>query len=444
MTVPLDRLYNYIERIAEEIHSDHVVIYRFYPHGSKNLADWSNLRDYDFKTFMLNAKVFCADQEPLDYDHYEQLTGPHDPDLLELVVSRNQSDFPGFFCNNLVYPFGRVMYRRPVLLHSEQRSSNVAQYHDDAYITAYYWSHAVIALDWFRFARHVTQNKRVEKTFLIYNRAWAGTREYRLRFAELLIHLNLQQHCRTSVNPIEPELGVHYDSHAFKNPQWRPQTVLENYFPISSARSHYSADFDMEDYAATDIEVVLETLFDDNRLHLTEKSLRPIACAQPFILAGTHGSLEYLRSYGFKTFSDVWDESYDLVEDPAERLTQIAELMKYISNWQPHQRESKMAQARQIAQYNRDHFFSDEFFGTVVNELRENLSTALEQSRQVSHKDVNTLIQLFEKLLALPELEALSSDPTQAEIAVFKQTLDHMKQQYLLNRTADTGTSDSV
>jgi hypothetical protein len=122
----------------------------------------------------------------------------------------------------------------------------------------------------------------------------------------------------------------------------------------------------VEDYEATDIEVVLETLFDDSRLHLTEKSLRPIAVAQPFILAGTHGSLEYLRSYGFKTFGDVWDESYDLVEDPAERLIQIAELMKYISTWLPHQRERNMAKHRPLPITTRNTFLVKRFLITSL------------------------------------------------------------------------------
>jgi hypothetical protein len=77
----------------------------------------------------------------------------------------------------------------------------------------YYWSHGVIARDWFRYAQYVSQEKKINTTFLIYNRAWSGTREYRLRFAELLIHLNLQEHCKTSVNPVEPELGLHYNLH---------------------------------------------------------------------------------------------------------------------------------------------------------------------------------------------------------------------------------------
>jgi hypothetical protein len=35
----------------------------------------------------------------------------------------------------------------------------------------------------------------------------------------------------------------------------------------------------------------------------------------PFVIVGTRGSLEYLRSYGFRTFEGIWDESYDSAED---------------------------------------------------------------------------------------------------------------------------------
>jgi predicted XRE-type DNA-binding protein len=176
--------------------------------------------------------------------------------------------------------------------------------------------------------------------------------------------------------------------------------VLENFFPISNAHSSYSADFDTNDYNSTDIEVVLETLFDDDRLHLTEKSLRPVAVGQPFILAGTYGSLEYLKSYGFQTFSDVWDESYDQIEDPAERLIQIAELMKYISTWLPHQRERNMAQAQAIAEYNRQRFFSQDFFNQVINELKTNLTSAFDQLDDPK----NYKSDYWNKLASTPEI----------------------------------------
>jgi hypothetical protein len=376
MNIPLDRLYHYIENVAQEIYSDRIIIYRFYPHGSKNINDLNNLHKSDtWVEKTIHPLVWCNDQEPLDYNFYKTNLRPK----LNTILSRLLGP-----PKNLNYR--QTIFEKNLLLHSEQRSDNLKQYQDDnELIPVYYWSHAVIARDWFRYAQQVTQKKQVDKIFLIYNRAWSNTREYRLRFAELLIHLNLQQHCQTSINPIEPELDIHYDSHQFKNSIWRPRTVLEILFPISQAQSHYSADFDLEDYEATDIEVVLETLFDDGRLHLTEKTLRPIAVGQPFILTGTQGSLEYLRSYGFKTFGDIWDESYDLVEDPAERLIQIAELMKYISTWLPHQRERNMAQARAIAEHNKKHFFSQEFFDLVVKELKTNLKLAFDELEQCNN-----------------------------------------------------------
>jgi len=400
MSIPLDRLYHYIENVAQEIYNDRIIIYRFYPHGSKNINDLNNLTDYGLTEWLCKTTypaIWCNDQEPLDYDFYSKNL-PNQKNNVFASLMRST----GFYIptTNLNYR-RQSIFEKNILLHSEQRSSNLKKYEaSNELIPVYYWSHAVIARDWFRYAEHVAQTKKSDKTFLIYNRAWSNTREYRLRFAELLISLNLQEHCKTSINPIEPELGIHYDSHQFKNPTWRPHTVLENFFPISNAHSSYSADFDTNDYNSTDIEVVLETLFDDDRLHLTEKSLRPVAVGQPFILAGTYGSLEYLKSYGFQTFSDVWDESYDQIEDPAERLIQIAELMKYISTWLPHQRERNMAEAQAIAEYNRQRFFSQDFFNQVINELKTNLTSAFDQLDDPK----NYKSDYWNKLASTPEI----------------------------------------
>ena len=435
MNVPLDRLYHFIENLAEQDHKQPVVIYRFFPHGSKSLADWLNLRDYDFQTFLLCVKIFCADQEPLRYDHYQQLTGPHDPELLELILARNQDQFPEFYCNNLRFPFGHYMHRPPVLLHSELNSQDVIKYQAAGYVTAYYWSHAVIARDWFRFAEHCPQHKQVRRTFLIYNRAWAGTREYRLKFMELVATRGLAERCQTSVNPVEPELGVRYDQHEFDQPLWRPTVALEQYFPTSSAHSHYSADFDIEDYEHTDIEIVLETLFDDDRLHLTEKILRPIACGQPFILAGTPNSLDLLRRYGFQTFSDVWNEDYDQIQDHEHRLHAIVDIMEHIDSWSPQEQQVRLEQAKDIARYNRKHFFSQEFFDLVVDELRGNLNTAIQTAQHVDLEQSTLLAGMLERVLVLPEVQALTQSEDLAQVKALRDTLDRMRLESA--RTAD-------
>ena len=68
MSIPLDRLYHYIENVAKSVCEDDVIIYRFYPHGSKKLEDLSSFRLYDVKQRYTNLPVYCNDQEPLQYE----------------------------------------------------------------------------------------------------------------------------------------------------------------------------------------------------------------------------------------------------------------------------------------------------------------------------------------------------------------------------------------
>lgn len=405
MSIPINQLYHYIQSVAMEIHKDHVTVFFFYPHGSRDINNLTTLQKLSEYEIYLCPEIYCNDQEPLNYDLYKDKQTPIRPILLSQevleVLARKNITFPNLNFRGTVLS----IWDQALLLHSEKRSSQIDQYQASQFIPVYYWSHAVIARDWFRYAQHVNQRKQVKKTFLIYNRAWSGTREYRLRFAELLINSGLQDLCQTNINPIEPELGLHYNNHKFVNSVWRPQTVLEDYFLPSSASSNHSAEFCMEDYENTDIEVVLETLFDDSRLFLTEKILRPMACAQPFILASTPGSLEYLRSYGFQTFGNQWDESYDQILDPHQRLQAIVQVMKQIANWSPELREKNMAQAQIIAEHNRQHFFSTEFFDHVINELKTNLSRAFVELKNINR--ASAFIHRYNTFRSDPELLSL-------------------------------------
>jgi hypothetical protein len=369
MSIPLDRLYHYIEDVATEVYDD-VIIYRFWPHGSKKIDDLNSLYSVDWMKSVISLQIHCNDQEPL---HWELYNTPSTDNSQWCAILRKNLFTP--MKNNFrKYP---NLYDKGIILHSEQRSSQCELYQKNNFVLAYYWSHAILAQDWFRFAQYVDQKKSVKKMFLIYNRAWSGTREYRLKFLELLITTQLENHCQTTVAAVDPETNKHYSQHKFKNLNWQPKVALETYFPINSVSSHYSADFDLADYENTNIEVVLETLFDDDRLHLTEKTLRPIACGQPFILLATYGSLEYLQRYGFKTFKDLWSEEYDLIQDPVERLDSVVALMNEIANWDPDTRKLKLTQAQEISNYNKQYFFSQDFFARIDKELRQNLSNAL-------------------------------------------------------------------
>jgi len=373
MSIPLDQLYHYIDQCAQKSYRDIVIIYRFFPYGSKDLRDLDLLKDrHTPEDILISPELYCNDQEPLDFDRYEKETC-YSQEALELLdwavrSKLNLRDYPG------------NIWDWAVILHSEQRSSEVEKYCNNSFVPAYYWSHALISLDWFRVAQYLEVKKHLHrKMFLIYNRAWSGTREYRLKFADLLIDTDLHTQCRTTVNPQDPEINLHYNEYDFLNTRYRPGNILENFFDKNKMQSTASAMIDFEDYASTDIEIVLETLFDDNRLHITEKTLRPIACGQPFLLMATHGSLAYLRSYGFKTFADVWPEHYDTMQDPLERMQQVVNVMKQISMWSPELYQSKMAQAAEIAEFNRQHFFSADFAHNICTELQHNLDQAFQQ-----------------------------------------------------------------
>jgi hypothetical protein len=67
--------------------------------------------------------------------------------------------------------------------------------------------------------------------------------------------------------------------------------------------------------------------------NLSEKTLNAIKCFRPFILVASPYTLEYLKHYGVKTFSQFWDESYDREENHEQRLIKIFEVIDYIDSF---------------------------------------------------------------------------------------------------------------
>jgi len=269
------------------------------------------------------------------------------------------------------------LYDRNIIIHSERRSCQVEKYSQVGLEGVYWWSHAVIARDWYRYASVDPELDRMPKNFPrmfnVYNRAWSGTREYRLKFIDQLIDKNLVKDCLVKFNPVDND--VHYHQHDFVNPDFCPVHEL-SVLPKNSTTPCYSAGYSAEDYQQCWFDVVLETLFDDDRLHLTEKILRPIACGKPFILASTHGALEYLRSYGFCTFGNVIDESYDLETDPVQRLNKIILTMQHIQQLEPAKQTELRHQLNDIVKFNKQRFFSEEFAHQLKSEFLQNYQHA--------------------------------------------------------------------
>jgi hypothetical protein len=372
MFIPVDQLHQYFDTLI-----DHdLVIYRFWPHGSKEIRHLTLLHQYSMLDITVNPIVICHDQEPLNYSMYtsNQIQG--------LWNSMAGAGWPPGFAEfwdsrNLRSACEVNIYDRCVLLHSEQRSTNLQQYQDAGFVPVYAWSHGFIARDWYRYAEVdplLTHRPDPIQDFNIYARAWTGTREYRLKLLAMVT--DIAHHCRVTFSSCDTD--IHYQGYQFVNKRFDiNHTELVDFYGDSEITSNSSATYNVQHYQQCAVDVVTETLFDDDRLHLTEKILRPIACGKPFILVGTWGSLAYLREYGFQTFGNLIDESYDTVQDPVQRLQAIADIMRNIARMPVTQRQQLYLAMQTIADYNRQHFFSDAFAAQLNNEYLANMQAGL-------------------------------------------------------------------
>lgn len=99
-------------------------------------------------------------------------------------------------------------------------------------------------------------------------------------------------------------------------------------------------------------------------LRLTEKITKPIINLHPFVLLGPPKSLELLKFYGFKTFSDFWDESYDDIENFSERFDAITKVIDYLINLTVEEWDILTEKIKPILIYNRKHLKSFDYNNT--------------------------------------------------------------------------------
>lgn len=368
MFVPLDLLHDYLENIVNH----DFVIYRFWPHGSKNIENLVSKRKYTMFEAITRPILIYHDQEPLDFDQYQAVNLDTAPWFKDWPL-----DFRQFWlARNLRSACEVNIYDRAIITHSEYQSQEVAKYQANGFEPVYVWSHALLARDWYRYAMldpKLNNEKTLAYDFNIYARAWTGSREYRLLFLALLY--DIAHHCRVTFS-VEDQ--GHYLAHKFINPNFDIHgTDIENLFGNAMVPSDSSATYDADHYQTCLIDVVLETIFDEQRIHLTEKTLRPLACGQPFILAAPAESLKYLQSYGFETFAPFINEGYDKETNPVKRLRCIVQEMQRIARLPTREKVNLAKSLQSIAYRNKKHFFSNDFFTQVINEYMVNMQQAL-------------------------------------------------------------------
>lgn len=120
----------------------------------------------------------------------------------------------------------------------------------------------------------------------------------------------------------------------------------------------------------TKISIIPETFLDyrlDDRfsdtIHITEKTWKAIYIGVPFVISATNGHIQTLHKFGFKTFDDAIDESYDFEENVDVKLDKIiASAIELIGKY-------NTKEVLDIIQYNKTLFKSIEHKKSIIDEF---------------------------------------------------------------------------
>ena len=275
-----------------------------------------------------------------------------------------------------------------VIVVSETNSDNV----DYTCVTRdwqpfYYFYHGWAALDWYRgydqtFLITPWRERKIQKTFFSANRIIGGLRQHRVLMLYHFARLGLMDNwiSASAVCPVENkpvgEIAVYYQDQYPDIVDVVNKLDLPRLFPGEDSPRMSSCWLDQFDLCAESLVYhVTETVYTGQRLHLTEKSFKPIALGMPFILTATAGSLKYLRSYGFQTFSEFWDESYDLETDDFLRAEKVAAVLKQLDDLSESQKQELFQACWPVIEHNWNWFYQGGFESVLWTELTDMLES---------------------------------------------------------------------
>jgi hypothetical protein len=356
-----------------------------------------------------NRYIFMHDQEPVDLDLFKKLfeevvirnydivdrLKPGDPivwpdatvqrEYMQMITQRSQ-DYDGFLRQHQDL-FQQVLAHNPDIFDlgdvivSERGEHVEALAQRYGWRTHYYFYHGWACLDWFRgynrtFLIDRARDRRPTKTFMSPNRIVGGRRDHRVLFLYNIFRAGLA-HNHISAPRTCPAEAVDIVSIAQKytNVYQDIVTVFEQAdLPRMFAGEHtqqmtscWLGNF--AEAADSLVYVATETVYFGRRLHLTEKTFKAIALEMPFVLVAPAGSLAYLREYGFQTFGDIWDESYDEETDDVRRIERVTQLLKDLESMGPRERERIHRQCLSVVEHNYNHFYGEAFAQILWSEF---------------------------------------------------------------------------
>ena len=203
----------------------------------------------------------------------------------------------------------------------------------------------------------------IKKTFLCFNR---NHKHHRINLTVLFYKANLLNSSYFSMTKTCPSLDTHFLNFVRKEylHKWNitneeieevvkllPLTVdMDDVSDVGSIVSVWGEN--QAYYKQSLISVVTESFFSEPTIFNTEKIWNPISYKHPFIMVGAPGTLEHLKNLGYKTFSDFWDESYDKIEDPTDRLQHITSLCMEIDRWSDKEKKEFFYKSIPITEHN--------------------------------------------------------------------------------------------
>ena len=365
-------------------------------HPNINLDINVACKDY----FTSRFKIFFYDQEPflpkfaVNYIKVFKFPSGYNLDELYQKKIKYDLDLPGdsgyipdyeTHLLNLANP-SRMLKEADIFVTSEKSQEVNLYLQKYNMLGLYYFFHGFAAMDWYRGFHALNYNKQIVKDynydFIAFNRIINNDRSYRIYFVSLLKEAGLLDKGLVSFGVADDLFDNWCDEVAdpkSKLSERAKQHIKQNLTGVSKLVIDHA---ELPGSASADIarghdafwNIVTETVFYYDKLHLTEKIFKPIVSKQPFMLLAAPGNLAYLKSYGFKTFDSVIDESYDSILDNDLRSQAVVDQLQWYCNLSPGEKQDIIRALEPIIQYNFDHFYGD-FRHIIANELLTNCQT---------------------------------------------------------------------
>ena len=118
------------------------------------------------------------------------------------------------------------------------------------------------------------------------------------------------------------------------------------------------------------LNIVTETLYDNESLFISEKTYKPIYLCQPFIVFGNPFTLNKLHELGYKTFDKWWDESYDSELDLKRRFDKIVKVIEQLSELNVEELAKLKNEMEEILIHNYLNFFKADGMEELFKKLQ--------------------------------------------------------------------------